>query len=133
MSTKFVATGTQIVASMALGGGAKRACVRAGWYADAGVTGAAVTLQGSMDNITFVLLISWTNGLKGSGTWCDPGQPGYRYVQPGRCGICGHRGRDRRDRYLRWRLSRFRARRRGNVVICAKAGTGRPWCPASPV
>ena len=23
-------------------------------------------------------------------------------------------------------------RRRGNVVICAKAGTGRPWCPASP-
>ena len=80
MSTKFVATGTQIVASMALGGGAKRACVRAGWYADAGVSGAAVTLQGSMDNITFVLLISWTNGLKGSGTWCDPGQPGYRYV-----------------------------------------------------
>jgi hypothetical protein len=32
-----------------------------------------------MDNITFVLLISWTNGLKGSGTWCHPGQPGYRY------------------------------------------------------
>ena len=27
MSTKFVATGTQIVASMALGVGAKRACV----------------------------------------------------------------------------------------------------------
>jgi hypothetical protein len=45
MSTKFVATGTQIVASMAVGVGAKRACVRAGWYADAGVTGAAVTLQ----------------------------------------------------------------------------------------
>ena len=80
MSTKFVATGTQIVASMALGVGAKRACVRVGWYADAGVTGAAVTLQGSMDNITFVLLINWTNGLKGSGTWCHPGQPGYRYV-----------------------------------------------------
>jgi hypothetical protein len=76
MSTKFVATGTQIVASMALGARAKHACVRAGWYADAGVTGAAVTLQGSMDNITFVLLISWTNGLKGSGTWCHPG---YRY------------------------------------------------------
>ena len=37
---------------MALGVGAKRACVRAGWYADAGVTGAAVTLQGSMDSIT---------------------------------------------------------------------------------
>jgi len=54
-------------------------CVRAGWYADAGVSGAAVTLQGSMDNITFVLLISWANGLKGSGTWCHPGQPGYRY------------------------------------------------------
>ncbi len=53
---------------MALGVGAKRACVRVGWYADAGVTGAAVTLQGSMDNITFVLLINWTNGLKGSGT-----------------------------------------------------------------
>ena len=45
-----------------------------------GVTGAAVTLQGSMDNITFVLLISWTNSQKGSGTWCHPGQPGYRYV-----------------------------------------------------
>jgi hypothetical protein len=42
-------------------------------------------------------------------------------------------GRDRRDRHLLWRLSRFRARRRGNVVICAKAGTRRPWCPASPV
>jgi hypothetical protein len=67
MSTKFVATGTQIVASMALGVGAKRARVRAGWYADARVTGAAVTLQGSMDNITFVLLISWTNGLKAPG------------------------------------------------------------------
>jgi len=67
MSTKFVATGTQIVASMAVGVGAKRACVRAGWYADAGVSGAAVTLQGSMDNITFVLLISWTNGLTGPG------------------------------------------------------------------
>ena len=53
---------------MALGVGAKRACVRVDWYADAGVTGAAVTLQGSMDNITFVLLINWTNGLKGSGT-----------------------------------------------------------------
>ena len=46
MSTKFVATGTQIVASMALGVGAKRACVRAGWYADAGVTGAAVNPPG---------------------------------------------------------------------------------------
>jgi hypothetical protein len=80
MSTKFVATGTQIVASMALGVGAKRACVRVGWYADAGVTGAAVTLQGSMDNITFVLLINWTNGLLSSGTWCHPGQPGYRCV-----------------------------------------------------
>jgi hypothetical protein len=44
--------------------------IRVGWYADAGVSGAAVTLQGSMDNITFVLLISWTNGRKGSGTWC---------------------------------------------------------------
>jgi hypothetical protein len=42
-------------------------------------------------------------------------------------------GRDRRDRHLLWRLSRFRARRRGNAVICAKAGTRRPWCPASPV
>jgi hypothetical protein len=65
---------------MALGVGAKRACVRAGWYADAGVTGAAVTLRGSMDSITFVLLINWTNGLKGSGTWCRPGPPGYRYA-----------------------------------------------------
>ena len=52
---------------MAVGVGAKRACVRAGWYADAGVSGAAVTLQGSMDNITFVLLISWTNGRTGPG------------------------------------------------------------------
>ena len=42
-------------------------------------------------------------------------------------------GRDRRDRHLLCRLSRFRARRRGNVVICAKAGAGCPWCPASPV
>lgn len=42
-------------------------------------------------------------------------------------------GRDRRDRHLLWHLSRFRARRRGNVVICAKAATRRPWCPASPV
>ena len=133
MSTKFVATGTQIVASMALGVGAKRACVRAGWYTDAGVTGAAVTLQGSMDNITFVLLISWANGLKGSGTWCHPGQARIQVRRPGRCGICGHRERDRRDRHLRWRLSRFRARRRGNVVMCAKAGAGRPWCPAAPV
>ena len=74
MSTKFVATGTQIVASMALGVGAKRACVRAGWYTDAGVTGAGLDGQ-----LTFVLLISWTNGRKGSGTWCHPGQPGYRY------------------------------------------------------
>ncbi len=44
------------------------------------MTGATVILQGSMGNITFVLLINWTNGLKGSGTWCHPGQPGYRYV-----------------------------------------------------
>jgi hypothetical protein len=34
---------------------------------------------GSMGNITFVPLVSWTNGRKGSGTWCHPGQPGYRY------------------------------------------------------
>jgi hypothetical protein len=33
-----------------------------------------------MDNITFVLLINWTNGLLSSGTWCHPGQPGYRCV-----------------------------------------------------
>ena len=67
MSTKSGATGTQVVASMALGVGAKRACVRVGWHADAGVTGAAVTLQGSMDNTTFVLLVNWTNGLKAPG------------------------------------------------------------------
>jgi hypothetical protein len=132
MSTKFVATGTQIVASMALGAGAKRACVRAGWYAGAGVSGAAVTLQGSMDNITFVLLINWANGLKGSGTCCHPGQPGYRYGDLVVAGYAGT-GNDRRDRHLRWRLSRFRARRRGNVVMRAKAGAGRPRCPAAPV
>src|SRR5690348_10255144 len=38
-------------------------------------------------------------------------------------------GRDRRDRHLLWRLSRFRARRRGNVVICAKGGHQTPLVP----
>jgi hypothetical protein len=89
MSTKFVATGTQIVTSMALGVGGKRGHVRAAWYADAGVTGATVTLQGSMDNITFGLLINSTNGLKGSGTWCHPGQPGYRYFDLAVAGYAG--------------------------------------------
>jgi hypothetical protein len=79
MSTtvKFVATGTQVVASMTLGVGAKRACVRVGWYADAGVTGAAVTLQGSMDNITFVLLINWTKYSQMNNTLVQVG-PGTR-------------------------------------------------------
>src|SRR2546430_5942020 len=132
MSTRFVATGTQIVASMALGVGAKRACVRAGWYADAGVTGAAVTLQGSMDNITFVL-ISWTKGLKGSRTWCHTGQPGYRY---GDLVVAGDAGTGN----VTAEIDSFDGvsagsvhRRRGNVVMCAKAGAGRPWCPAAPV
>jgi hypothetical protein len=67
MSTKFAATGTQIVASMAVGAGPSAPVSAPAGNADAGVSGAAVTLQGSMDNITFVLLISWTNGLTGPG------------------------------------------------------------------
>jgi hypothetical protein len=43
------------------------------------VAAATVALHGSTDNITFVPLITWTNGLKGPGTCYHPGQPGYRY------------------------------------------------------
>jgi hypothetical protein len=43
------------------------------------VAAATVVLHGSTDNITFVPLITWTNGLQGSGTWYRPSQPGYRY------------------------------------------------------
>src|SRR5260221_10644927 len=53
-------------------------------------------------------------------------------LRAGGRGICGPRERDRRDRHLLWRLSRLRARRRGNVVTCAE-GSGRLWAPASGV
>ena len=85
-----------------------------------------------MDNITFVLLISWTNSLKGSGTGCHPGQPGYRY---GDLVVAGYAGTGNVTAEIDTfdGVSAGSARRRGNVVMCAKAGAGRPWCPAAPV
>lgn len=79
MSTKFVAAANGTVAAVDLGVGAKCNHVTAAWDRDAGVTGATVTLNGSTDNSTFVPLMTWTNGLKGSGTWANPTGPAYRY------------------------------------------------------
>jgi hypothetical protein len=79
MSTKFVAAANGTIASVDLGAGAKCNHVQAAWDRDSTVTGATVTLQGSTDNTTFVPLITWTNGLKGAGTWYNPTGPAYRY------------------------------------------------------
>ncbi len=79
-----------------------------------------VALHGSTDNITFVPLITWTNGLKGSGTWCHPGQPGYRYFDLVVAGHAGAGNVTAEIDTLLWRLSGFRAGRPGNVVTCAE-------------
>ena len=53
------------------------------------MTAATITLQGSTVTITFVPVLTWTNGLKGSRTWYRPGQPGYRYFD---LVVAGHAG-----------------------------------------
>jgi hypothetical protein len=79
MTTKFSAVANGTIAAVDLGVGAKCNHVTAQWERDADVTAATVTLQGSTDNITFVPLIAWTNGLQGAGTWANPTGPAYRY------------------------------------------------------